>query len=100
MAHANQKFQVIVFSGMNAVSFAAVACPVTEARRVKITNPDVADSIEVCTDPTLAGAVLTIPAGGSLEVPLSDKYIRGFQQGETVCYVRGAGDQPVIEFEV
>lgn len=99
MAQANEKVQIRSFAGMNGGGWTAVVCPVSGARRLTIVNPDLVDAIEVTTD-TAAAAAQTVAAGGSLALALSDFAKRGLAAGETVCYVRGAGDQPVLRWEV
>lgn len=102
MAQIQQRSQIHSFTGMNGAGWTAVTVPAASgARRLVIRNNDLADTIEVCTDTADAAAVALIAASGSLALEFRDASgtVQKAKYGETVCYVRGSGDQPVMQWE-
>lgn len=102
MAQIQQRAQIRSFSGMNGGGWTAITVPIGGGcRRVTVRNPDIVDTIDVCTDTADASAVVTISAGDklALESALDDRGANKWKAGDTVAYVRGGGDQPILVWE-
>lgn len=99
MPQLNQdQFQITGYAGMNAGGWTPVVCPLTQARAVRIINPDATLSIDITTDNADATAVTQVIAGTSFLVQLSSQVLRGWQKGQQVLFVRGAGAQPKLHW--
>jgi hypothetical protein len=102
MAQINpRRFSITTFSGMSAGEWAPVTAPagMFKCHRIVIQNVDPNNDISVCTDPDDANAVnsyVTAAAdGGEFEIQLNEQ-LAGLGPGEQICYIQGAGAQPVI----
>lgn len=85
----------IVSQALSAVDWTAVNCSISEARRVEVKNPDVANDLLVSTDKMIFD---TVAAGDTLLIQLNSEATFGFGYGEFVCYVKGAGVAPIIKY--
>jgi len=99
MPQINTKVQITGFAGMNGGGWTPVVCPILEARRISIFNPDFGSDIEVTTDTADAAAVRSIAPRTDYSINVNSATGRGFEMGKTIAFLRGAGDQPKIQFE-
>lgn len=99
MPQLNQdQFQITGFVGMSAGGWTAVVCPLSQARALRIFNLDATNAIDITTDNADATAVTQVAAASSFLVELSPRVLRGWQKGQQVLFVRGAGAQPKLHW--
>lgn len=94
------KFQIKVMSGMVASpTWVPVVVPsgMSRCHRVVVFNVDGSVSMSLCTDTADANSVVAIAAGKSLEIALNIQ-LAGFGPNAIICYVQGAGAQPLIHY--
>lgn len=99
MPQINTKVQITGFTGMNGGGWTPVICPIIEARRISLFNPDFGSDIEVTTDTADVVAIRVIAPRTDYIIEVSTATGRGFELGKTIAFLRGAGDQPKIQFE-
>jgi len=95
---AQGKYRIQAVSGMTSGSWTAVTCQLSEAHTIQVFNPDSTHALSISTDGSGTIGALSIPAGGNVAIQVSPRRPMGFAYGETICYVQGAGSQPVVAF--
>lgn len=102
MSQLSTRFQVVNFSGMNNADFVPILAPFHGVRKVVINNPDGSDAITFTTEDDSPPQTDTIAAEQSLTIDLNTLYpVSGpkpWGMNEVICYIKGAGDQPIIHF--
>jgi hypothetical protein len=99
LAQLNNKFQIIRATGMTAGDWLALTCPTPSARRIRIRNTDGAAAMTVCTDDADANSIITLAAGGELEIELVNDRQGTLSAGDPFINVKGAGAQPLLLIE-
>jgi len=102
MSQLSNRFQVTQYSGMVGSGYTPVIAPFEGVRKVVIRNPSGGATISISTENTSPPQFDSLPANTDYTIDLNTTYpVSGpepWHTGDVVCFIKGAGSQPVILF--
>jgi hypothetical protein len=93
----SDRFNLSTMTGMLVSTWVPVVCPMDIARACVIFNVDGSATPLLISTDSEGSVSVSLAAGASFPIQLTS-LVRGWSRGQIVCYVQGAGAQPVLQF--